>query len=402
MSSNTASCDVAIHKTSRRYLRIPFYYPEILVDYTEHGVEKGAKIENAEIENRDILRIFTSTKQMSLNSSLVWLAEHETEFDSSTVIIDTDDGNSLSQYRERKPQIFISKRYLNHVRHLNTLLNRINEELSQNGYLWCHCRTSALKKKLILETYPAGINWIIYLSHYLWHRVMPKLPLTQKIYFAVTGDKSRTYSRVEILGRMYRAGFEVVDEEFRFGEFFVLARKVKAPIWNDTPSGAPLIKLKRVGKDGKLIGVYKFRTMYSYSEYLQPYIYEHNSLQEGGKFADDYRVNIWGQIMRKMWLDELPMIFNVLKGQMKLVGVRPLSRHYFSLYTPDMQKLRTMVKPGLLPPFYYDKQTPHTIEEVQESERRYMEAYLKSPFLTDWRYFWGTVWNILFVGKRSK
>lgn len=402
MSSNTAFCDVAINKPSRRYLRIPFYYPEIPADYTEQGVEKSAKIENAEIESRDILRIFTSTKQMNLNNSLAWLTEHETEFESSTVIIDTDDGNSLSQYRERTPQIFISKRYLNYVRHLNTLLNRINEELSQNGYLWCHCRTSALKKKLILETYPVGINWIIYLLHYLWHRVMPKLPLTKKIYFAITGGKSRTYSRVEILGRMYRAGFEVVDEEFRFGEFFILARKVKAAIWDDTPSGAPLIKLKRVGKNGKLIGVYKFRTMYSYSEYLQPYIYKYNSLQEGGKFADDYRVNIWGKLLRKMWLDELPMIFNVLKGQMKLVGVRPLSRHYFSLYTSEMQVLRVKVKPGLLPPFYYDKQTPRTIEEVQESERRYTEAYLKHPFRTDWRYFWGTVWNILFVGKRSK
>lgn len=402
MSSNTASCDVAINKTSRRYLRIPFYNPEIPVDYTERGVEKGAKIENAKIESRDILRIFTSTKQMNLNNSLAWLAEHETEFEPSTVIIDTDDGNSLSQYRERKPQIFISKRYLNHIRHLNTLLNRINEELSQNGYLWCHCRTSALKKKLILETYPVGINWIIYLLHYLWHRVMPKLSLTKKIYFAVTGGKSRTYSRVEILGRIYRAGFEVINEEFRFGEFFILARKVKVPIWDDIPSGAPLIRLKRVGKDGKLIGVYKFRTMYSYSEYLQSYIYKCNSLQEGGKFADDYRVNIWGEIMRKMWLDELPMILNVLKGQMKLVGVRPLSQHYFSLYTPEMQSLRTKVKPGLLPPFYYDKQTPRTIEDVQESERRYIEAYLKGPFRTDWRYFWGAFNNIIFSGKRSK
>ena len=386
----------------RRHSRIPFYYePEIPADYTEHGVEKGAKIEDAKVENKDILRIFTTTKRMDLDESLAWIDAHKAEFAPSTVIIDTDDGNSLSQYRERHPQVFISKRRLNRVRHLNTLLNRANEELTWGGYLWCHCRTAILKKELILKTYPAGLNWTIYLLHYLWHRFCAKMPGLKKIYFAVTKGKNRTYNRVEVLGRMYRAGFEVIDEEFRHGEFFVLARKIKAPIWNDQPTGAPLIKLRRVGKDGKLISVYKFRTMYSYSEYLQPYIYEHNALQEGGKFADDYRVNIWGKLFRKMWLDELPMIFNVLKGDMKLVGVRPLSQHYFSLYTPEMQALRTKAKPGLLPPFYYDKRTPRTIEEVQESERRYTEAYLKHPFRTDWRYFWGTVANILFRGKRS-
>ena len=86
---------------------------------------------------------------------------------------------------------------------------------------------------------------------------------------------------------------------------------------------------------------------------------------------------------------------------MKLVGVRPLSRHYFSLYTPEMQELRTRTKPGLLPPFYYDRKSPETIEEVQESERRYLEAYLKAPRRTDWRYFWGIVGNIIFHHKKS-
>ena len=95
------------------------------------------------------------------------------------------------------------------------------------------------------------------------------------------------------------------------------------------------------------------------------------------------------------------MFINFFKGQLKLVGVRPLSRHYFSLYTPEMQKLRISVKPGLFPPFYYEAETPKTVEDVQASERRYIEAYLKAPFATDWRYFWGSIYNILFRRKRS-
>lgn len=294
------------------------------------------------------------------------------------------------------------KQPLHQVRHLNTFLNETNEVMADGSYLLCHTRTAVLKRLLIMKHYPWGINYLAFTFHFLWHRVVSKLSLTKGLYFVVTKGKQRNFNRVEVLGRLYRAGFEVVNEEYRLGEFYVLARKVKAPIWDDKPSGGLLIKLQRVGKDGKMIGVYKFRTMYSYSEYLQPYIYEHNHLQKGGKFADDYRVTPWGRWMRKLWIDELPMFINFFKGELKLVGVRPLSRHYFSLYTKEMQELRTKVKPGLLPPFYYDKQTPKTIEEVQASERRYIESCLMHPVLTDIRYFWGTISNIIFRGKTSK
>lgn len=85
---------------------------------------------------------------------------------------------------------------------------------------------------------------------------------------------------------------------------------------------------------------------------------------------------------------------------MKFVGVRPLSSHYFSLYSKELQELRTKVKPGLFPPFYADM--PETLEEIQESEIRYIKSYLKRPFYTDCRYFFKTFVNIALKGKRSK
>ena len=51
--------------------------------------------------------------------------------------------------------------------------------------------------------------------------------------------------------------------------------------------------MKRVGKDRKLIEVYKFRTMHSYSQYLQDYVYEQNKLDHSGKLTNDFRVNVW-------------------------------------------------------------------------------------------------------------
>lgn len=380
---------------------VQLQYEPDLSDYTEQGVSSGAHLDLSSVDNPDVIRVFEASRSIDRNQLWPWLVENIHTFAQGTVLVDTDDGNFLASYRDRHPNFFYSHRKLNLIRHLNIFLNKVNEELADGGYLMCHARTAVLKKQLILQKFPPVINRVAYFIHYIWHRVFPKLKLTKGLYFAITKGHNRTYNRVEILGRLYRAGFEVIDEGFRYGEFFVLARKAKAPIWDDEPSCGPLIKLQRVGKDGKLIGVYKFRTMYSYSEYLQPYVYQYVGLQDGGKFADDYRVNGWGRFMRSCWLDELPMFINVLKGQMKLVGVRPLSRHYFSLYTPEMQQLRIKVKPGLFPPFYYEKETPHTVEDVQASERRYIEAYLQHPFHTDWRYFWGSLANILFHHKKS-
>ena len=370
-------------------------------NYSEVGVENGAKLEEELVGNEDLKRIFYATKDMDLPKSMAWLDEHQEEFGENTFIVKTDDGNALDTLKGHHPRFIINKMGLTRIRHLNTFLNKANEAMVDGGYLLCHSRTSGLKKEIILRSHPGFIGKVIYLFHYLWHRVCARLKGTRWFYMWVTKGKNRSYSRVELLGRMYQAGFEVVDERFHQGEYFILGQKFRKPIWDDDPTYGALVKLNRVGYHGNMIGVYKFRTMYPYSEYLQPYILEHEGLQKGGKFAHDYRVNFWGRKLRSSWLDELPMGINILKGQMKLVGVRPLSQHYFSLYSPEMQELRVKVKPGLIPPFYYERQTPVTLEDVQESERRYIEAYLKHPFWTDWRYFWGIIFNIIFRHKHS-
>ncbi|GAG23045.1 unnamed protein product, partial [marine sediment metagenome] len=126
--------------------------------------------------------------------------------------------------------------------------------------------------------------------------------------------------------------------------------------------------------------------------------YEKNKLQAGGKIKDDFRVTGWGRVMRKYWLDELPMIYNWIKGDLQLLGV-PLSVHYLSLYSKELQKMRKKVTPGLIPPFYADM--PETFDEICESERRYIQAYLKSPVKTQWAYFWKAFYNIVIKGVRS-
>lgn len=293
------------------------------------------------------------------------------------------------------------KAKLNHIPHLNDRLDEWNLRLQVGDQLECNAFTSQQEYNSIRKKYPLGTGSIVVPLSYFWHGMMPKIKMTRKLYFFISGGRHRTYSHTEILGRICRAGFRIISEKNRSGYLSIVAEKKTEPLERNDSTVSPILKLPRVGKDGNLVKVYKFRTMYSYSQYLQDYVYERNKLNRSGKLNNDFRVNFWGRVMRPIWLDELPMLWNVVRGDMKWVGVRPLSEHFFSLYTPEMQHLRTKVKPGMLPPFYYEKKSPVGLEEIQASERRYIEAYLKHPFLTDWRYFWGTLYNIFIKMKRS-
>jgi len=185
-----------------------------------------------------------------------------------------------------------------------------------------------------------------------------------------------------------------IDERLYF-----IAQKAMTPSIDQNPTYGPFVKLERIGENGRIIDVYKFRTMHPYSEYLQDYIYQKEGLKKGGKIENDFRVTGWGKIARKLWIDELPMLYNWIKGDLNIVGVRPLSSHYFSLYPKVLKKLRNQVMPGLVPPYYAD--LPETFDQICESERHYIESYLKRPFLTQWYYFGKAFYNITFRGVRS-
>jgi lipopolysaccharide/colanic/teichoic acid biosynthesis glycosyltransferase len=241
---------------------------------------------------------------------------------------------------------------------------------------------------------------MIYPLDFFFRRLLPKLPGLRRVYFFLTRGRNRLLSKAEALGRLYFCGFKVIAAEEIGERLFFIAQRVKNPSLERNPSYGTLIKLKRIGLDGRTFYIRKFRTMHPYSEFLQEYLYENHKLHDTGKFKDDFRVTGWGKVFRRLWIDELPQILNYMQGDVNLVGVRALSQHYFNLYPAEMQEMRVRFKPGLIPPFYADM--PQSFEDIVASERRYLELKGKAPFRTDITYFLRAVYNILFRQARSQ
>ena len=114
--------------------------------------------------------------------------------------------------------------------------------------------------------------------------------------------------------------------------YFICSKK-KTISSEKFPSYGPIVKVKkRVGYRGVPLYIYKLRTMYPYSEFIQGDLYEKNYLDLSGKIKNDYRITSWGKVFRKYFIDEIPQIYNWLKGDLNLVGVRAISNQYFNLY----------------------------------------------------------------------
>lgn len=118
-------------------------------------------------------------------------------------------------------------------------------------------------------------------------------------------------------------------------------------------SGPVLYGQVRLGKNGKPFRIWKFRTMFVDAESrLDEYLKHHPDLREQWatefKLKDDPRVVPWiGNLLRKSGLDELPQLWNVLVGEMSLVGPRPLPQYHVDQFDEEFRLLRVAMPPGI-------------------------------------------------------
>lgn len=317
-----------------------------------------------------------------------------------TAVLSTTSLFNIASLPEDKYQYIINLHKINDIRNLNPFIDAVNASLDHKGFFLCCVETKDQRKSRLLKKYPPVLNYIIYFFDFIIKRILPKLKITRPFYYFLTRGENAVLSRAEALGRLSRGGFRIVQESFIGNRLCIEAMKWREPYPVNENVYDPLIALPRIGKNGRTIKVYKLRTMHPYSEYIQSYVYSLYDLQEGGKFRNDFRITSWGSFCRRVWLDELPMLINFLKGDMKLVGVRPLSKQYFELYNNEVRERRINYKPGLIPPFYADM--PTDLEMIQRSEMKYLDEYDMNPFLTDVKYLAMSVWNIVFRKARSK
>jgi exopolysaccharide biosynthesis polyprenyl glycosylphosphotransferase len=115
-----------------------------------------------------------------------------------------------------------------------------------------------------------------------------------------------------------------------------------------TSPGPVLFAQKRVGLNKRVFTMYKFRTMVPAAESLQEGLSHLNEMSGPVfKIKNDPRVTPLGRMLRRSSIDELPQLFNVLKGDMSLVGPRAMSVRDYQSFSEDWQRRRFSVPPGI-------------------------------------------------------
>jgi exopolysaccharide biosynthesis polyprenyl glycosylphosphotransferase len=137
--------------------------------------------------------------------------------------------------------------------------------------------------------------------------------------------------------------------------------------------GPVLFRQRRVGKDGRPFTMLKFRTMVSDAEQRLSELVDLDRLPEPAfKIPDDPRVTRIGRPLRRLSIDEMPQLFNVLRGDMSLVGPRPEEEAVVALYD-ERQRARLEVKPGLTGPMQVYGRGDLSFEERLALERDYLD-----------------------------
>ena len=161
----------------------------------------------------------------------------------------------------------------------------------------------------------------------------------------------------------------------------------------ESPQAGPIFVQERVGRDGKTFKFYKFRSMIPNAEaHLEGLMNKNEMTGPVFKIKDDPRITKVGKFIRKTSIDELPQLFNVLKGEMSIVGPRPALPREVAQYG-EYEKQRLYVTPGLT--CYWQIQ-PHrnelTFDEWMDLDIQYIR---ECGVLDDWKIIFKTFGAVL-------
>ena len=160
-------------------------------------------------------------------------------------------------------------------------------------------------------------------------------------------------------------------------------------IFIDDPKGIPVFSQVRVGRDGKKFKMYKFRSMVVDAEDRLEELLKNNEMDGPAfKITDDPRITRVGKFIRKTSIDELPQLFNILKGDMSIVGPRPALPREVEQYTV-YQTQRLFITPGLT--CYWQIQPNRNDIPFDEWVEMDLQYIRERSFLVDWKIIFKTI-----------
>jgi len=288
---------------------------------------------------------------------------------------------------------------LNDLFYLRKYLIAINNSLLEGDYYLGHIKTLENWRDERPKKRKGVYGFSLRLFYFIFLRVLPRLRIVYIFSSHFFSQNLRLISKAEIIGRFIYSGFDILIIEKINDRYFFVVKKITLPNSKSVSVG-PIFKMKRVGKNGRLFNVFKLRTMHPYSEFMQQYMIENHGYSQTGKLNNDFRMTNWARIFRKYWLDELPQLFNLLLGNMSLVGVRPVTQVYFQKIPFKHQKDRIMFKPGCIPPYLALGYGPDK-ENVLKAEMIYLKLKKKKPLKTDFVFLMKAIYSILFLRRRG-
>ena len=193
--------------------------------------------------------------------------------------------------------------------------------------------------------------------------------------------KEESYSRSQVIKVVnsqtvfYRCGKRIIDVLGALIGLIILSWLfiiVIIAIKLEEPKSPIFFTQERIGKDGKSFGMFKFRSMVIDAENKLKELLEHNEI-EGAMFKmkNDPRITKVGKFIRKTSIDELPQLWNVLKGDMSLVGPRPPLLREVLEYN-DYDKLRLLVTPGCTGLWQVSGRSNTTFKEMVSLDLQYI------------------------------
>ncbi|MEA3497124.1 MAG: hypothetical protein U9R42_13940, partial [Bacteroidota bacterium] len=219
---------------------------EILIDSEEQFQDVKHKIISTKLDKisfKEKLKNVYLRKNTKIFEFINKLLEIDSIQMGKTEVINSANPYNIEVIPDEYLELFINLREINDIRKINEYFIKVNEKLQLNGIYIGLFEPNEGRYSRYLKKYPYFIAVFINIFDFIWKRVFPKLPFLQKIYFLFTNGKNRALSKAEGLGRLYYCGFEVIGIKQLDNFVYYIAKKVREPKSDKSPSYGPLFKM---------------------------------------------------------------------------------------------------------------------------------------------------------------